>query len=72
MQSSPWNRFNQVLPICEQELLKSYEYMKGIVQVDQIGRIFNYLVIVYFEQFIENHRNSPNLWATFFHGKGYA
>jgi hypothetical protein len=46
--------------------------MKGIVQVDQIGRIFNYLVIVYFEQFIENHRNSPNLWATFFHGKGYA
>jgi hypothetical protein len=40
-------------------------------QGDQIGHIFAHLVIVFFEQFIENYKSSPHYTATFFHGLGY-
>jgi hypothetical protein len=42
------------------------------LQGDQIGPIFDYWVIVYYGQFYENYRNSPHLWAKFFHHKSYA
>jgi hypothetical protein len=35
-------------------------------QGDQIGRIFAFWVIVYFEQFFENYKNNPNFCAAFF------
>jgi hypothetical protein len=40
-------------------------------QGDKNGRIFADWVIVYFGQFCENYRNSPKIWANFFHGKSY-
>jgi hypothetical protein len=40
-------------------------------QGDQIGRIFAFWVIVYFGQFLENNKRSPNDWITFSHGKRY-
>jgi hypothetical protein len=39
-------------------------------QCDQIGRIFAQWVIAYFGQFIENDRNSPHYWATYFQRLG--
>jgi hypothetical protein len=41
-------------------------------QGDQIGRIFAFWVIVYFGQFLENNKRSPNDWTTFSHGKRYS
>jgi hypothetical protein len=32
-------------------------------QGDEIGRIFAYWAIVYFDQFFENFKSSPNFWA---------
>jgi hypothetical protein len=40
-------------------------------QGDQVGRIFAYWAIVYFGQFLENHRSSPNSWLICFHGIKY-
>jgi hypothetical protein len=40
-------------------------------QGDQIGRIFAYWAIVYFEQFIKLHRRSPDIWTAYFHEKSY-
>jgi hypothetical protein len=42
----------------------------GRRQGDQIGRIFAQWVIVYFGQFLENYRSSPNFGVTFSPGKG--
>jgi hypothetical protein len=41
-------------------------------QGDQIGRIFAYWAIVYFGQFSENYRSSPQLRGYFFHDQCYA
>jgi hypothetical protein len=41
-------------------------------QGDQIGRIFARWAIVYFGQFFENCRSSPNFRAAIFSGKNYA
>jgi hypothetical protein len=41
------------------------------VQCDQFGRIFVKWEIVYFGQFCEYYKSSPNFMATFFHGKSY-
>jgi hypothetical protein len=40
-------------------------------QGDQIGRIFAYWTIVFFDQFIENYTSSANSWAAFFHSTSY-
>jgi hypothetical protein len=36
-------------------------------QGDQLGRIFNQWVIVYFGQWFENYKTIAHFWATFFH-----
>jgi hypothetical protein len=41
-------------------------------QGDQIGRILAHWAAVYFGQFFENYRSSPNFWSTIFHGKSDA
>jgi predicted nuclease of predicted toxin-antitoxin system len=40
-------------------------------QGDQIGRIFSRRVIVYFGQFLNNYRNSPEFRAADFQSKDY-
>jgi hypothetical protein len=42
-------------------IIRSSIYEQG----DQIGRIFAQWAIVYFGQFFENHKSSPNFCATF-------
>jgi hypothetical protein len=44
----------------------------GMIQSDQIGRIFAQWVVVYFGLFFEIFRSSPHFWASFFHSQGYA
>jgi hypothetical protein len=39
-----------------------------LFQGDQIGRIFVHWAMVYFGQFLENYRSTPNFWATIFLG----
>jgi hypothetical protein len=45
---------------------------QGLFQGDQIGRIFAYLAIIYFEQIIENYTSCPNLRATLSTEKSFA
>jgi hypothetical protein len=40
----------------------------GVIQGDQIGRIFAYWVIDYCGQCFENYRNNAEFWAPLFHG----
>jgi hypothetical protein len=44
----------------------------GKEQGDQIVRIFAHWYIVYFGQFFEIYRSSPNFGATLLNGKSYA
>jgi hypothetical protein len=53
-------------------IIESARTVLSLEQGDQIGRIFVYWVIVYFGQFVENYRSSPNIWTTFIHGKSCA
>jgi hypothetical protein len=34
-----------------------------------MGRIFDHWAVVYFGQFFENYKSSPNCWSPFFHSK---
>jgi hypothetical protein len=44
-------------------------YQRWIQEGDQIGRIFAHWAIVFFGQFFEHYRSSPNFPATFIHKK---
>jgi hypothetical protein len=49
-------------------VLLSISYPVSLKQGDQIGRIFAYWVIVYYEHIYENYRNSQ-IFGLLFHGK---
>jgi hypothetical protein len=42
-----------------------------VKQGGQIWLVFADWAVLFFGQFFENYRRSPNFWSTFFHGRSY-